>query len=82
MRNCGQTDVKLGGNGLSKRIAAMVPIIMMIATYFLTALFGRILAEPGKPVDYRDYSYVISVIPFAAYLIGFASHALYKKLSQ
>ena len=60
----------------------MIPITMMVVTYFLSTLFGRIIAEPGEPVDYRDFYYVISVIPFAAYLIGYASHALYKKLSQ
>lgn len=67
---------------MSKRIVAVIPIAMMITTYLLTTLFGRIIAEPGEPVDYRDYYYVISVIAFAAYLIGYASHALYKKLLQ
>jgi hypothetical protein len=45
--------VKLGRNGLSKRIVAGIPIAMMVATYLLTTVFGRIIAEPGEPADYR-----------------------------
>ncbi|RKN86200.1 hypothetical protein [Paenibacillus ginsengarvi] len=67
---------------MRKRIAAIIPILMMVAIYLISKVFGRMIAEPGEPVEYRDYDYVISVIPFAAYLVGYASHALYKKLAQ
>lgn len=67
---------------MSKKIAAVLPVGMMLATYLAASFFGRLFAEPGELVNSRDYSYVISTISIAAYLIGFASHDLYKKMSN
>ncbi|WP_171651365.1 hypothetical protein [Paenibacillus foliorum] len=55
---------------------------MMLVTYLLASWFGRTLSEPGRPVNYKDYSYGISVISLAAYIIGLGSYAIYKKLND